>query len=103
MLLFTVFGVPCIYYGDEIGMEGYSDPFCRMPFAWDNMDTDILAHYCKLTKIRSTLHVFADSEYKELYADTNCIVYERRKGKETLVVYMNLGHKKYLIKFKGKL
>ena len=103
VLLFTVFGVPCIYYGDEIGMEGYSDPFCRMPFAWDNMDTDILTHYRKLTKIRSTLHVFADSEYKELYADTNCIVFERRKGKETLVVYMNLGHKKYLIKFKGKL
>ena len=32
LLLFTLPGVPCIYYGDEIGMEGFGDPFCRRCF-----------------------------------------------------------------------
>ncbi len=31
-------GVPCIFYGDEIGMEGYHDPFCRRPYKWNNAD-----------------------------------------------------------------
>ena len=103
VLLFTVFGVPCIYYGDEIGMEGYSDPFCRFPFDWEHMDAEMLAHYRRLTHIRSSLSVFRDSEYKELFADENCIVYERRKGKEVAVVVMNCGHNRYDMKYRGKL
>lgn len=30
--LFTWHGVPCIYYGDEVGLDGKNDPFCRKPF-----------------------------------------------------------------------
>lgn len=30
--LFTWPGVPCIYYGDEVGLDGNNDPFCRKPF-----------------------------------------------------------------------
>ena len=103
VLLFTVFGVPCIYYGDEIGMEGYSDPFCRFPFAWDNMDEEILSHYRKLAAFRAAHDVFADSEYKELYADENCIVFERRKGKDVAVAYVNRGHNKFDLRFDGVL
>jgi alpha-glucosidase len=33
-LLFTSPGVPCLYYGDEIGLEGGADPDCRRPFPW---------------------------------------------------------------------
>ncbi len=103
ILLYTFFGVPCIYYGDEIGMEGYSDPFCRNPFAWDLIDEDILSHYRWLGELRSRYTVFWDGDYRELYHDDNCIVFERRKGKEAVITVANLGNNKYTLRFNGVL
>ena len=31
-----------IYYGDEIGMQGFEDPLNRRYFTWDNIDNDVL-------------------------------------------------------------
>ena len=103
ILLYTFFGVPCIYYGDEIGMEGYSDPFCRKPFAWDLIEEDILSHYRWLGELRSRYTVFRDGDYRELYHDDNCIVFERRKGKEAVITVANLGNNKYTLRFNGVL
>lgn len=103
ILLYTFFGVPCIYYGDEIGMEGYSDPFCRNPFAWDLIDEDILSHYRWLGELRFRYTVFRDGDYRELYHDDNCIVFERRKGKEAVITVANLGNNKYTLRFNGVL
>ena len=65
VLQFTLPGIPCIYYGDEIGMQGYGDPFCRMPFRWGFEDYEILSHYkklCKIKKNEKSLHK-ADMEF----------------------------------------
>ena len=45
----TYIGVPCIYYGDEVGMEGLDDPDCRRTMIWDenSQDRDILNFYKK--------------------------------------------------------
>lgn len=57
LLQYTVFGIPSLYYGDEIGLEGYHDPFCRMPFPWGELDdpirADLLAHYRALGALRA--------------------------------------------------
>ncbi len=45
-------GVPSLYYGDEVGMQGFEDPFNRRPFPWDKMDEELLQHYRMLGKIR---------------------------------------------------
>ena len=101
VLQFTVFGVPCIYYGDEIGMEGYTDPFCRFPFAWDNMDQELLEHYKKLSRIRKKYRVFKSGEYRELFADKNCVVFERRSYEEVVVIGVNFGTNRFDLKFDG--
>ena len=101
VLLFTLPGIPCIYYGDEIGIEGYSDPFCRMPFQWDKIDAEILKHFQKLSSIRSKLSVFKDSEYHELFHDENCIIYERRTKGEVAVIAVNRGYNKFDLRYQG--
>ncbi|MBR1746984.1 MAG: glycoside hydrolase family 13 protein [Clostridia bacterium] len=45
-------GVPSVYYGDEVGMEGFEDPINRRPFPWDDMDEEILSHYRLLGGLR---------------------------------------------------
>ena len=39
MLLFTLPGSPCIYYGTEVALPGGHDPDCRRCMPWDKMDT----------------------------------------------------------------
>ena len=47
-------GVPCIYYGDEAGLEGYSDPFNRAAFPWGLEEKELLNGYKKMAHIRNT-------------------------------------------------
>jgi len=35
-------GMPSLYYGDEAGMEGAQDPFCRGTFPWGEEDEEIM-------------------------------------------------------------
>ena len=102
VLQFTLPGIPCIFYGDEAGMEGYGDPFCRHTFTWDDIDPDLLEFYQKLGRLRAA-SVFCESEYHELFADKKCIVYERKGSREQVIVAVNLGTNVFDIKYKGRL
>ena len=53
-LLFGLPGVPAIYYGDEVGVEGGRDPDCRRAFPWNEKDWQrgLLEHIRQLTQIR---------------------------------------------------
>ncbi|WP_027107975.1 glycoside hydrolase family 13 protein [Lacticigenium naphthae] len=55
VLLFTLPGVPCIYYGDEVGLEGAQDPDNRRMYPWGKEDKNLLAHVKKLTSLRNSL------------------------------------------------
>ncbi len=50
-LLFTLPGVPAIYYGDEEGMQGFADPFNRAPFR-ENPETGLRDWYARLASLR---------------------------------------------------
>ena len=77
LLQMTLPGVPCIYYGDEAGMEGYADPFNRKCYPWGNEDTDILEWYRKLTGIRRREAVFKEGKYRTLVHHNRCYAFSR--------------------------
>ncbi|MBR2615590.1 MAG: glycoside hydrolase family 13 protein [Clostridia bacterium] len=52
-LQFMLPGMPCIYYGDEIGTEGWEDPFCRSFFDWSRAEeNDLLSFFASLGALR---------------------------------------------------
>ncbi len=92
-LLYTLPGIPCIYYGDEIGMEGGRDPFNRLPFTWHSKDEDILAHYELLGALRSRFSEFADGEFKLIRAEDGLFVFSRGE----LICAVNLGNESVFV------
>lgn len=101
VLQFTLPGVPCIYYGDENAMEGYRDPFCRRCFDWLHTDEELLAFYRKLGALRRKFGVFSEGEYGEVYADSSCLLYERRNSEEVVYIWVNNSYCEYSIHVKG--
>ena len=77
ILQFTLPGVPCIYYGDEAGVEGYKDPYCRKTFPWHNINQDLHDFYVKLGQIRNENKDFIDGKYKEIFADDSRLCFRR--------------------------
>lgn len=84
VLQYTLPGVPSLYYGDEAGLEGYGDPFCRKGFPWGREDTELLEFYKTLGTFRRSCDAFCSGEFIPCYANFGEIAYIR-KGKKSSV------------------
>jgi neopullulanase len=88
-------GAPCVYYGDEIGMEGGQDPDCRRSFTWDESrwDQDLLAFFRRAIALRHNHRALRRGRYVRLQADDeqNIYAFARQGQEETLVVVLNNG------------
>lgn len=95
-LQMTLPGVPCIFYGDEIGMQGYGDPFCRAAFPWDKMnETDpdglVRTRYKKMIELRNMSKAFSVGEFYSAYAIGKIYAFMRIYENEKYLVVINLG------------
>ena len=70
-------GVPCIYYGDEIGMQGFRDPYNRAPYNWQNGDEELRSWYQKLIALRNAHPALSTGEYVTLYSKDDVFVFGR--------------------------
>ncbi len=96
LLQFTLPGIPCIYYGDEAGMEGYRDPFNRRPYPWGKEDTQLLAWYQMLGKLRGAHQAaLSDGEIDILTAENGVFAYRRGAGDHAVTVIVNRGRDPY--------
>ena len=89
--LFSWPGVPCIYYGDEVGLDGDNDPFCRKPFPWDEkqQDRELLALYQRLAALRKATPALRHGGCEVLYAEGDVVVFLRVLGAERVMVAIN--------------
>lgn len=85
-LLFTVYGSPCIYYGDEAGMTGDLDPYNRRCYPWGKEDEDFIEFIKTLAYVRNSEGLFAEGELNILYYDKNLLVFDRTDGFERIIV-----------------
>ncbi|MCW5937093.1 MAG: alpha amylase N-terminal ig-like domain-containing protein [Fimbriimonadaceae bacterium] len=94
MLQFTYPGVPSIYYGDEVGMEGGADPDCRRTMDWTKRTWDVrlFTFYQDLVKLRLGVRALQEGQYRLLAADdrTGLFAFERRGRDESAVTVLNL-------------
>ena len=91
--LFSWPGVPCIYYGDEVGLDGDNDPLCRKPFPWDEskQDKNLLALYQRLAALRKATPALRLGACQVLYAAGDVVVFLRVLGAERVLVAINRG------------
>ncbi len=73
----TFVGVPCIYYGDEIGMQGLRDPFNRRPYTWRCVDVELLDWYKSAAKLRNETDCLRTGDFEVLYAKDDVLIYKR--------------------------
>ncbi len=92
LFLFTIIGAPCIYYGDEIGLDGGHDPDCRKAFPWEQSkwDKDLLEYAKACIALRKEHAVLRRGEYQRVYVEGGVMAFARYDNKEKLVTIFNV-------------
>lgn len=88
-LQYTLPGVPSVFYGDEAGVEGYGDPFCRTAYPYGREDTDLIDFYKKIGKIRRENRAFRDGEFIPHYSQDSFIIFERKSKNNRILIAVN--------------
>jgi 4-alpha-glucanotransferase len=82
-------GVPCIYYGDEAGTEGYADPYNRSPYPWGKEDPDLLDWYKTLASIRQDHGALVKGDWSVAVVQENVYGYWRETERAKLLILLN--------------
>ncbi|MCR5689691.1 MAG: glycoside hydrolase family 13 protein [Clostridiales bacterium] len=89
-LMYALPGVPTVYYGDEAGMQGGSDPFSRGCFPWGNENTELTDYYRLLGGIRRRLPQAAKGRFVPVSAMLGCVCFAREADGAALVTVCNM-------------
>ena len=89
VLQFTLPGMPSVFYGDEAGIEGFGDPFCRATFPWGYENKALISHYTKLCKIKKSYTPLHNGKLHFIKHDGAVCVYERTNDKGRIIVIAN--------------
>ena len=92
VIQYTLPGVPSLFYGDEAGVEGYGDPFCRAAYPWGCENLSLLEFYKALGMVRKECKAFTDGDFYTLYTDDNAIAYTRKNTKGSAFIAVNRGN-----------
>ena len=91
VMQYTLPGVPCVYYGDEVGVQGYRDPFNRTCYPWGQENKELLDWYQRLGALRSSCPCLREGSFEPLMAYGHTISFLRRGAGQELMVAVNQG------------
>lgn len=97
-LQFFLPGVPCIYYGDELGMQGFRDPFCRRFMEWNSADENLRSQLKKISKLREqNRDVLENGSISFVRSDDETVAFVRENEKGAVLCAVNRSQHKALI------
>ncbi len=89
MVQMTWPGAPTIYYGDEAGLCGFTDPDNRRTYPWGKEDMEMIKFHKEMIRIHKLCPEIKTGSLKELYAENNVIVYGRFNRTAAVLVAIN--------------
>lgn len=82
-------GSPAIYYGDEAGVVGWTDPDCRRVYPWGKEDQELIAFHQKAAQLRRDVNCLRMGSVMKLSAGDGYIAYGRMNAQDCAVVMVN--------------
>lgn len=93
MMQMTWMGAPTIYYGDEAGVCGFTDPDSRRTYPWGHEDKELVAFHRDIIRLRRENNELRTGSLKYLDSDYNYLAYGRfHRGGQCLILVNNNDH-----------
>ena len=91
LFMFSYPGAPCVYYGDEIGVDGEHDPYCRKSFPWDESkwDTKLLTYAQRVIELRKQNPALRRGDFTRLWSADGTYAFSRSFEGNTFVIALN--------------
>jgi len=93
LILFAFPGSPTVYYGDEVGMEGWEDPFNRRTYPWGSEDTDLRGYVAALGAVRKEHTALRRGEITYVASDGPLLAFTRSDNEQTILTAANNGER----------
>lgn len=87
----TWVGAPTLYYGDEAGVCGWTDPDNRRSYPWGREDNELIRFHKEMIRIHRDYQVFKTGSMLYLHGENGLIVYGRFQGEEKAVIVVQTG------------
>ena len=85
----TWVGAPTVYYGDEAGVCGFTDPDNRRTYPWGREDHELIAFHKEAIRIHKEHPALKTGSLKILGGEENILSYARFKGHDRIIVVIN--------------
>lgn len=95
----TWIGAPTIYYGDEAGLCGFTDPDNRRTYPWGREDLELIQFHREMIRIHKENKSFRKGSVKFLYSEFNILAYGRFDRKNQALVILNNNEEEKILEF----
>lgn len=85
----TWIGAPTVYYGDEAGVCGFTDPDNRRTYPWGHEDQQMLGFHKEMIRIHKEHEALRTGAVVMLHCEKNILAYGRFTGEEQIIVILN--------------